>query len=348
VQQFNYSDYFHRVQEMKKIQVDAASISWLERYEAPTESHDVVLMLGCNILRTPHIARQVIRVFEHLNIDFVAVGGIQYCCGIMWDIAGDVKKGQGIAKRTISRLEAHGAPRVVMWCPACDVHFAEHIMGRDQLTPNFGIIHAAQFLSDLARESPGLPWQRSVNQKVVIHAHAGLDDHAEGQLRARRDREAVLTLLEKVPGLEILDVIVSDPAMDFDCGPMSTKMGRGLFPRDQFEQYQRDTIGKALDLGAEQIITISHACQREWCGENTGQLGFRNYISVVGEALGLPVDIDLLSEYRAAGSVQEIVDRSRVIWASHGMTEAEAVDLITRLRAEGDLTGYNGVEESRR
>jgi heterodisulfide reductase subunit D len=318
-------------------------VSWVERYEKPEESHDIVLMLGCNILRTPHIARQVVRVFEHLKLDFIAVGGVQYCCGIIWDAANDIEKGQAVSQRTISRLEAHRSQQVVMWCPSCNVHFMEIVLGRDKRTPQFEITHAAQFLSDLARERAGLPWVKSVPKKVVVHAHAGTDGHAEGQDRARRDREAVLTLLKKVPGLEVLDVIISDPEMDFDCGPAVRKLAPAVF-----QQHQRKTIRKALDLGAEQIVTISHACQREWCGENTGLLGFRNYISVVGEALGLPIDIDLLTEYRATGSVAEIVDKSRAIWASHGMTETEATELIARYRAAGELSGYAGVEASRR
>jgi heterodisulfide reductase subunit D len=339
VQKFNYSAYFRRVQDMKKIQLDASAVSWIERYETPTDSHELVLMLGCNILRTPHIARQVVRVFEHLKLDFVAVAGTQYCCGIVWDTAKDIQKGQGVAQRTITRLESHRPRKVVMWCPSCNVHFADAVLGRDKKTPNFEITDAVQFLASRAREGDGLPWVKSVNKKVVIHAHAGLDGHPEGQRRARQDREAVLDLLSHVPGLDILDVIISAPEMDYDCGPSVMTLDQ-----DVFQSHQRATIGKALDLGAEQIVTISHACQREWCGENTGQLGFRNYISIIGEALGLPVDADLLTQYKAASSVEEIVQTSRPIWASYGMTENEAKELVDRYRAEGGLRGYTGTK----
>jgi heterodisulfide reductase subunit D len=334
---FDYSGYFRRVQDMKSIQVDPSDVSWVERYEAPTEGHELVLMLGCNILRTPHIARQVVRVFEHLKLDFVAVAGTQYCCGIVWDTAKDIKKGQGVAQRTIKRLESHQPKTVVMWCPSCNVHFADVVTGRDKVTPNFEITHAARFLSDMAAAKGGLPWVQGVKQKVVIHAHAGLDGHAEGQSRARQDRESVLSLLRQVPELEILDVIISDPEMGYDCGPTVMSLDKEVFRR-----HQRETIGRALELGAEQIVTISHACQREWCGENTGQLGFRNYISVVGEALGLPVDLDLLTRYRGAGSVDEILAMSRLIWASYGMTESQARALIEHHYATGELRGYPG------
>ena len=149
---FDYSAYFHRVQDMKKLQVLRADVSWLERYETPTEHHDNLLYLGCNILRTPHIARQVVQVFEHLGLDFVAVGGIQYCCGIAWEAGKDTEKGQGVSKRTIGRMESYGPSRVIMWCPSCNVHFTDIVMGRDQQTPDFEITHTPNFLAGLATD----------------------------------------------------------------------------------------------------------------------------------------------------------------------------------------------------
>jgi len=43
----------------------------------------VVLYLGCNVLRTSHLVQTVIAVFDLLGIDYVAVGGPTYCCGIV-------------------------------------------------------------------------------------------------------------------------------------------------------------------------------------------------------------------------------------------------------------------------
>ena len=37
--------------------------------------HDVVLYLGCNVLRTTHMIRTIIDIFKMLDIDFVTVGG---------------------------------------------------------------------------------------------------------------------------------------------------------------------------------------------------------------------------------------------------------------------------------
>jgi heterodisulfide reductase subunit D len=333
---FDYSAYFHRVQDMKKLQVLHGDVSWLERYATPAEEHDTLLYLGCNILRTPHIAKQVVGVFEHLGLDFVAVGGVQYCCGIAWEAQGDRATGQRVSGRTIGRMESYGARRVIMWCPSCNVHFTEIVLGRDGARPDFEITHTPSFLAGLAAGPEGLPWRQEVRRRVVLHAHAGRDGHAEGERRAREDREAVLSLLRAVPGLEVLDVLVSDPEMDYDCGGAQQKL-----PVERFRGHQRATLERALDLGAEQVVTISHACQREWCGENTGQLGVRNYISVVAEALGLPVEPDVLTMIRDGRSADEIVELSRMAWTSHGMTEDEARAMVQRYVDSGDLTGFS-------
>src|SRR4029079_13964199 len=139
--------------------------------------------------------------------------------------------------RTIDRMESYGPTRVIMWCPSCNVHFADIVMGRDGQRPDFSITPTPTYLAGLAAGPEGLPWQQEVNERVVLHAHAGRTDHPEGQRRSREDRDAVRSLLEAVPGLEVIDVIVSDPEMDFDCGGAQQKL-----PREVFRGHQRATL----------------------------------------------------------------------------------------------------------
>jgi Fe-S oxidoreductase len=98
---FDYSAYYRRLQEIKKLQMPAESICWTEQYRQPERPYDVVLYLGCNILRTPDVAADVVAVFRALGLDFIAVGGVQFCCGITWDRAGDIAKGSTISDLTI-------------------------------------------------------------------------------------------------------------------------------------------------------------------------------------------------------------------------------------------------------
>lgn len=328
----NYGQYFRRAKDMEKIQQKASEISWIERYETPEESHEIVLMLGCNILRLPHIAREVVRVFEHLELDFVAVGGSQFCCGIPWHKSQDAQTDQKVMQHTVRRIESYRPQKVIMWCQNCNVHFTNGV-GRDGQMSSFDVTtNAVEFLADRAQTGEGLPWTGKMNKKVVIHAHAGLDGDLVGQRRAQLDREATTALLSHIPGVEVLDVVISDPALQHECGIALMSLEREVFERDQ-----RRTIDRALELGADEIITIPSGCQRVWCGETTERLRFRNYISVVSEGLGLPLETDFLTQYKVTDSVEEIVAMSRPMWASHGMTEREATELVTHYKGTGEL-----------
>jgi len=46
---FDYSAYYRRLQDLKKLQIPAESVCWTEQYRPPDRTYDVVLYLGCNI-----------------------------------------------------------------------------------------------------------------------------------------------------------------------------------------------------------------------------------------------------------------------------------------------------------
>ena len=170
--EFNYSAFFRRIQDLKQLQIRAEDVSWVEKHHTPDRAYETVLYLGCNILRTPHIAKQVIDVFTHLGIDFIPVGGVQFCCGIVWDKFDGPKKGSQVSDRTVGRLESYQPKRVVMWCPSCNVHFKDVIIGRDSRQPQFEITHTTQFLAEMAQRGE-IAWDRAVSGKVALHTHVG-------------------------------------------------------------------------------------------------------------------------------------------------------------------------------
>ena len=178
---------------------------------------------ACNILRTPHIAKQVVDVFTHLNLDFVAVGGVQFCCGIVWDKFDGPKKGSQVSDRTVTRLEDYQPKQVVMWCPSCNVHFKDIVIGRDDRQPAFAITHTPQFLAEMAKRG-ALPWKQAVPCKVALHTHVGRTGHEEGERRARNDRESAAALLRSVPGVEVIDEVQAPPDLDYDCGAASLRL----------------------------------------------------------------------------------------------------------------------------
>jgi heterodisulfide reductase subunit D len=324
---FDYAAYYRRTQELEALQIPANAIHWVERYQRPAARAEVVLYLGCNILRTPDIAADVVGVFRTLGIDFVAVAGAQFCCGITWDRHGDVEPGQAVSASTIERLASYRPGLVVHWCPSCDVHMSDVVVGRDQRVLPFPVTSAAAFLAKRARAGQ-MPWRQAVTGRAALHGHRGREGHEQGQRRAREDTEQVGSLLRTVPGVEYLGVVESPPELDYDCGPSSTTMDRARWRALRAEEWSRLVATKA-DL----VVTKSHACQREWCDLATADVAVRCWISIVADALGWVRDYpsNPLAEMKAAaGDAAELVTLTRRRWASHGWSEEEASGVVAR------------------
>ncbi len=322
---FDYTHYYRRIQDMKKLQIPADSVQWTERHETPDRAYDVVLYLGCNILRTPDIAADVIAVFKALGVDFIALAGVQFCCGVTWDKQGDTAKGQNVSGGTVERLASYKPRLVVQWCPSCDVHFSDVVEGRDAKSLPFAVTNAPAFLLELA-ERGQIPWRKPVDGKMALHTHVGRKGHANGQRRAGADRENVSALLQHIPGAQFLGAVDAPPEFDFDCGPsLSLERSRWLATREAL-------VGKTRELGADTLVTVSHACQREWCDAADASLSVRNYISLVAESLDCArtYESNALRGLKELADPQAIVAQTEANWASHGLDKDEATEIARR------------------
>ncbi len=328
---FDYAAYYRRPQDLKRLQMPTEAIRWLERWEPPARSHQIVLYLGCNILRTPDLAADVVAVFETLGLDFVAVAGVQFCCGVTWDHHGEVAKGQGVSSTTLERIGAFGPSLVVHWCPSCDVHFSDVVTGRDRHALPFETTSAAAFLAELAGAGR-IPWRQSVPGRAALHGHVGRRGHHHGERRAREDTEQVGVILRSVPGLEYLGVVEAPPDLDYDCGPSIT----GLEP-SRWRAIQTELWSALRATGADLVVTKSHACQREWCDLANDEVAVRCYISVVADALGCRREYrgNLMRDLKAVGDADGLVQMTRRNWTSHGLSEAEAREVAARYNWSG-------------
>src|SRR5713101_4443595 len=106
------------------------------------EHHDIVLYLGCNVLRTSHMVQTVTAIFDRLGLDYVAVGGPTYCCGIQPHQQGDTAAAGGMSRRTIELFERFEPREIVMWCPSC-IYFYDEVQ---QLPMPVPFRQAAEFL----------------------------------------------------------------------------------------------------------------------------------------------------------------------------------------------------------
>ncbi|PZR86700.1 MAG: hypothetical protein DLM67_23455 [Candidatus Nephthysia bennettiae] len=303
---YDYAGYFNRIREIERLVVPAQEINWLEQYAKPEKSVDVVLYLGCNVLMTAHLAREVVRVFEALGVSFAAVGGPQFCCGIVHYGHGDRGASTRLTQATVAKFESFGAKEVVMWCPSCNKHFDDVILR--ELQPNFTITHATAYL---AARADRLPFRHEVHRTVALHSHCG-------RQQQEADAAAGRTLLEAIPGLRVTG-LVEDAELDYHCSNVIIEK-IGL---ERFHAIRHRLAEDAAAQGADSIATLYHSCHREWSDMREPALDLRSYISLVSESLGIS-EIDRYQQYRRSRDVDVTVGAGREAWHSHGLTEEQA------------------------
>src|SRR5206468_12044596 len=174
---FDYGTHFGEMKVLHDLMTTPDERRWrLSAPEHEPEPHAIVLYLGCNVLRTSHMIRTVTALFDHLGLDYVAVGGVTYCCGIVHHRNGDVAAGQSISHHTVEMFKRYQPDEDVMWCPSC-IHFYDDVLQQDL---PFRVRRTTEFLAD---QLPRLTFTQPQDARGALHRHSA------GEAR-RRDRAA--------------------------------------------------------------------------------------------------------------------------------------------------------------
>src|SRR5881296_4205550 len=182
---YDYKKHFGEITLTQDLTTLPEERTWrLAAPEREPEPRQIVLYLGCNVLRTSHMVRTVTAIFDRLGLDYVAVGGPTYCCGIVHHRNGDTAASGGMNKRTVELFQRYQPEEVVMWCPSC-MYFYDEVQ---QIRLPFPFRHATEFLVD---QLPKLAFSCDVPARVALHAHAQSEARRREGVAARRLLEAV-------------------------------------------------------------------------------------------------------------------------------------------------------------
>jgi Fe-S oxidoreductase len=277
---YDYKRYFGEIAVIRDLTTMPEEARW--RTTAPAEHaprHAILLYLGCNVFRTSHMVQTITAIFDRLGLDYVAVGGPTYCCGIVHHQQGDTLAAGGMADHTIKLFERYEPEEVVMWCPSC-IYFYDEV--RQARLP-FKVSHAAEFLVSRLAE---LTLTHRVNASVALHYHSASEPR-------RREGLAGKQLLEAVPGLRYV-AIEPDARFGRSCTP-AVQQQIGLEP---WNRMVRDEIARAGAAGADTLATIYHGCQRYLCVfEPERPIAIEHYLSVFARGLGIEFE-DKFKKYR--------------------------------------------------
>jgi Fe-S oxidoreductase len=313
---FDYGKHFGEIKLTHDLMTTPDERTWrLAAPEARPGRKPVVLYLGCNVLRTSHMIRTVTAVFDRLGLDYVAVGGPTYCCGIVHHRQGDTAAGEGMARRTLELFKRYEPDEVVMWCPSC-IYFYDEVMHAD--VP-YRVRHTTEFL--LAQVSR-MQFTARVERTVAVHAH-GVGEARQREARACRE------LLASAPGVRVVP-LEPDPRFGRSCAPaIPLELGQAVW-----DSLVRDEIERARAAGADTLAGIYHGCQRMICGfEAEGRITIEHYLSVFARALGIDFE-DQFKKYQLWGDPERVLEDMAPCQQANGVDpeKARAVVMATFAR----------------
>ena len=277
---YDYGAYFREMRDTHDLTTKPEDRTWnaVPPIEAEAEPHDVVLYLGCNVLRTSHMIKTATDILDLLGVDYVAVGGPAYCCGIVHNRNGDIELAETIGTNAIRYMERYQPKIVAMWCPSCISYYDEVF----EVETSFKTQHFTEFLVDHLEE---MNFVKDVPLKVGLHSHMTHPKRIE-------EARAAVTLLSAVPGMECVE-LATDIRMGISCSP-NTQQAAGM---DVWEQIVEGELSTAVDEGIDAFATLYHGCQRTICAyEEKFPIEIEHYLSLFARGLGIEHE-DLFKKY---------------------------------------------------
>jgi Fe-S oxidoreductase len=263
--------YFAEINALADLQFMPGEKPYIDRPSAARERKDLLLYLGCNVLRTGHLVKTAVDVLQAMGFDFNTAGGPAHCCGIVHFRNNDPKRARAVAAASMRHFAGYGATRVLMWCPSCTEYY-DDVVTKDQEVP-FAYEPVTAFI---ARHMDRVRFIRRVDKRVAIHRHCG-------HVQSLRDWESVRQILRAIPGVDLVDLEV-DASAGRHCSPKWIhETGRS-----QWERTIERLLEAAKEARVDVVANVYHSCQREICQQQARfPFAIVHYVSLLGEAMGI-------------------------------------------------------------
>jgi Fe-S oxidoreductase len=252
----------------------------------------ITFWYGCNVLRHGDIVHACMDLLRALGYDPVAAGGPDYCCGSTKDA--NAAAAGGMAERTVQRLGAKGAGRVVAWCPSCISQSMEFF--EKAYRPSYAMQYFVSLLHE-NRERLKPLLVHPVPMRVFLHQHMGFND------KVPVDR-MMPELLSLIPGVEVVEDDYRAPG--YMCAHLVTVP-------PAMKRMLQETEARMRRSGARALVTCFHQCQRELVGlEAEGVTEVYNYMHLIMRSMGLPYEDEYKAWKKAGADAAALVGEARL------------------------------------
>jgi Fe-S oxidoreductase/FAD/FMN-containing dehydrogenase len=114
-----------------------------------------VYFVGCNtayFAMAYPIAQSFARILDLMGIDFVTMGGQEWCCGYPFIVAGKPDESREFILHNIEKVRELGADTVLVSCPGCYRVWSDEYRKIIQDDHGLDVVHTAQFLAEAIQE----------------------------------------------------------------------------------------------------------------------------------------------------------------------------------------------------
>lgn len=311
---FPFGQYFGDIGILADLQLQDRPRPFADRPPRDVEPRDLLLYLGCNILRTAHLAVTIVEVLRAMGFELNAVGGPAYCCGIVHHLNGQPEAARRYVANSLRHFAAYEPKHVLVWCPSCHEHY-DDVVTREREVP-FPYEHVTAFV---ARHLDRLRLVRRVERRVAFHHHTG---HPQPDL----DHASAAAVLRAIPGIEV--VPVDNPAaLGRHCSPKYIN----AVGRPAWREHVRRIAREARERGADTLATIYHSCHREICDEEaSGAPEIVNWVTILADAMGLETPPDWFKAQRLRADPEATFAEVRAWAEARGLDPQRVRDALAR------------------
>lgn len=212
--------------------------------QQPRYDKRVALFTGCfSSVMEQEIQQAAIDVFNALGVDVIVPEG-QGCCGALHRHNGELETAGKLARNNIKAFSAGQADAIISSSSGCGASlkkYGEWLEGEELATPVMDVSH---YLVNALRQHELL--FNHLPMKVALHTPCTLRQ-GEGQ------EEAVVELLQKIPGLEVVPLSGAPRC----CGAGGSQM---LSQPEMADALRDDMIDEIRAIGADVLISSNLGC----------------------------------------------------------------------------------------
>jgi Fe-S oxidoreductase len=278
---------------MESLQIKPSERRWVTRVPDNPEPKEVVLFLSCYVHQMPHIIFTCLDILESLGVNFVAIGGVDNCCGYMDLLMGSPKISDGYAKRIATAVKAYQPKTALFLCASCFYRFKYHFPLFMDIP--FEVKPLQQFFHE---NIDRIEFAGRLDEKVTYHDSCGLGRRC-GLFEEPRE------LIKSIPGVELVE-------MNPNREEARCCAGLNLMTNPPVANVMGKELGRIVNAtGTNKVITTCTGCF-----SILGLIGQQDnfsteyYATLLGRAMGIEYE-DKLATYRNYRDPKRVLQEAR-------------------------------------